>query len=190
MLVHEIVLPDAKPDYQWVRGRALQKVSPATLHSFVQKALIRIVGAWADDRQVGYVGPEWRVRILPAESDERRPLTPDVAYFSRDRLATIRGGSERDRAFPPLAPDIAFEVISDSDERADIEAKRNDYLSAGALCGIEVYSNRRELLAWRTPSASNRLRAEDTWTDEAFPGLAIPVALLFSEYDRYVGDVT
>ena len=126
MLVHEIVLPEAKPDYEWVRDRALQKVSPASPHSFVQSAILRIVDHWCSERQIGCVGPEWRVRILPEGSDERRPLTPDVAYFSFERLATIHGASERDRAFPPLAPDIAFEVSSESDERADVEAKRKD----------------------------------------------------------------
>jgi len=102
------------------------KVSPASPHSFVQSAILRIVDHWCSERQIGCVGPEWRVRILPEGSDERRPLTPDVAYFSFERLATIHGASERDRAFPPLAPDIAFEVTSESDVRADVEAKRKD----------------------------------------------------------------
>lgn len=61
--------------------------------------------------------------ILLQGSDERRPLIPDVAYFAPERLTTIQGGSERDRAFPPLASNIAFEVVSDTDECADIEAK-------------------------------------------------------------------
>ncbi len=190
MLVHEIVLPDGKPDYEWVRHRALQKMSPASPHSFVQGALLDIVRAWTRKQHSGFAGPEWRVRILPEGSDVRRPPTPDVAYFSEERLAAIRGGSERDRAFPPLAPDIAFEVISESDERADIEAKRHDYLSAGALRVVEIYPSRRELLAWRAPGECSKAGAGDTWTDEAFPGLAIPLADLFDEYDRFLRATT
>jgi len=189
-VIHEIVLPEAKPDYQWVRGRAVQKMSPASLHSFVQSALLEIVRAWARAQRVGYVGAEWRVRILPEGSDERRPLTPDVAYFSRESLVTIRGGSERDHAFPPLAPDIAFEVVSDTDERADIEAKRGDYLGAGSLRVVEVYPQRRALLAWHSPTSCVTARVADTWTDTAFPDLAIRVADLFVEYDQYLGEVS
>jgi len=188
-VIHEIVLPEAKPDYQWVRGRAVQKVSPASLHSFVQSALLEIVRTWARRRHAGYVGAGWRVRILPKGSDERRPLTPDVAYFSRESLATIRGGSERDFAFPPLAPDIAFEVISDTDERADIEAKRRDYLGAGSLRVIEVYPQRSELLAWHSPTECVTVRVGNVWTDATFPDLPIRVADLFAEYDEYLSEV-
>jgi hypothetical protein len=31
MGIHEIVLPETKPETEWVLGRALQKVSPKTL---------------------------------------------------------------------------------------------------------------------------------------------------------------
>jgi hypothetical protein len=32
MSLHEIVLPETKPETEWVRGRALQKVSPTLRH--------------------------------------------------------------------------------------------------------------------------------------------------------------
>ena len=188
-IIHEILLPDAEPDFEWVRGRALQKMSPASIHSFVQGALLRIVSAWAYAYQAGRVGPEWRVRILPAGSIERRPLTPDVAFFSKVQLAAISRSDERDVAYPPFAPEIAFEVISKTDESADIEAKRADYLSAGAQRVIEVYSASRELRAWRSPFEAIAVGIAGTWTDAAYPGLAIAVADLFEEYDAYIADL-
>jgi Uma2 family endonuclease len=51
--------------------------------------------------------------------------SPDVAFISRDRLTTIVEG------FVPLAPDLAVEVLSPSDRRADVLAKIAMYLQAG-----------------------------------------------------------
>ncbi len=185
-IIPEILLPNGEPEFEWVRGRALQKSCPASIHSFVQGALLRIVGNWARDHDAGQVGAEWRVRILPLGSLERRPLTPDVAFFSRAGLATISRKIGNDVQYPPLAPDIAFEVISESDETADIEAKRADYLSAGSICVIELYPAARELRAWRTPAAAATIGRAGVWTDESFPGLVIAVADLFEEYDAFL----
>ncbi len=58
-------------------------------------------------------------------------------YLTGDDSISRR--SQRDVQYPPLAPALVFEVISESDEAADIEAKRRDYLAAGSLCVVEVY---------------------------------------------------
>jgi Uma2 family endonuclease len=188
-IVHEILLPEGKPDFEWVRGRALQKMSPATVHSFVQKALVRIMSTWAEAHKAGQVGPEWRVRILPEGSTERRPLTPDVAFFTKAQLATISRQDDRDVAYPPFAPEIAFEVISKLDESADIKAKRLDYLSAGTRRVVEVYPTTREMRVWISPDESFAFAVGSTWTDAAYPGLTIRVADLFEDYDAYLADL-
>ena len=63
MSIHEIVLPETKPETEWVRGRALQKVSPKRDHSRLQGALTIALTRWATGR--GEVGPEWRFRVAP-----------------------------------------------------------------------------------------------------------------------------
>jgi hypothetical protein len=63
MVHHEIVLPYTEPETEWVRGRALQKVSPKRTHSFLQGALTIELTRWAAGR--GGVGPEWRFRVAP-----------------------------------------------------------------------------------------------------------------------------
>ena len=47
MALQEIVLPEAKPETEWVRGRALQKVSPQRDHSLLQVALAVQLNRWA-----------------------------------------------------------------------------------------------------------------------------------------------
>jgi Uma2 family endonuclease len=188
-IIHEILLPDGEPDYEWVRGRALQKMSPASIHSFVQKALVRIVSAWASSQKTGQVGPEWRVRILPAGSIERRPLTPDVAFFTKAQLATISRNDDRDVAYPPFAPEIAFEVISNTDESADIEEKRGNYLTAGSRRVVEVYPATREMRVWISSTESSAFSGDAIWSDASYPGLSIRVMELFEDYDAFIDDL-
>ena len=85
MSLHEIVLPETKPETEWVCGRALQKVSPTYAHAILQRLLIVALGAWADDGDHGRVGPEWRFRVAPPR-EIVRPLVPDVAFLSYDAL--------------------------------------------------------------------------------------------------------
>ena len=62
-MLHEIVLPATKPETEWVRGRALQKMSPQRDHSRLQGMLNSALMQWAEGR--GEVGPEWRFRVAP-----------------------------------------------------------------------------------------------------------------------------
>jgi Uma2 family endonuclease len=160
-------------------------MSPATVHSFVQAALLAIVKKWAAATNSGVAGAEWRVRILPEGSNERRPHTPDVAYFAHRQFESISRSSPTDVQYPPFAPAIAFEVISESDEPADIKAKRENYLGSGSLRVVEVYISRK-LLAWSSPAKFVTVTSRETWTDDAFPGLSIDVDALFEEYDQFV----
>jgi len=97
MPLHEIVLPETKPETEWVRGRSLQKGSPLRTHSRLQGALTMRLDQWATGR--GEVGPQWRFRVAPP-GEVRRPLVPDVAYASNERLRPL---SDEELELPPLA---------------------------------------------------------------------------------------
>ncbi|HTD34869.1 MAG TPA: hypothetical protein VK665_14465 [Candidatus Elarobacter sp.] len=60
MSIHEIVLPETKPETEWVRGRALQKVSPTYDHGTLQGLLWSAVWNWARAGAHGRVATEWR----------------------------------------------------------------------------------------------------------------------------------
>lgn len=81
--------------------------------------------AWAGER--GDVVPEWRFRV-PVPNGPRRPLVPDVSYVSRERLRAL---SADELPVPPIAPDVAIEVLSPGDRRDDVADKIATYLSAG-----------------------------------------------------------
>jgi Uma2 family endonuclease len=134
---YEILLPQTEPETEWVRGRALQKVSPKRDHARLQAALTIALDRWAAGR--GEVGTEWRFRIAPP-GQARRPLVPDVAYVSNERIRPLHG---EDLQAPPFAPDIAVEVLSPGDRRDDLDDKIAVYLSAGSSLVIVVDPQRR-----------------------------------------------
>ncbi|MBV8530456.1 MAG: Uma2 family endonuclease [Candidatus Eremiobacteraeota bacterium] len=139
MPYHEIVLPGTEPETEWVRGRALQKVSPQRTHSWLQGAMTIELTRWAAGH--GRVGPEWRFRVAPP-GEVRRPLVPDVAYVSNERLRSV---TDEELEVPPFAPEVAVEILSPDDRRIDVDDKLHTYLRAGSLLVIVIDPMRRKV---------------------------------------------
>jgi Uma2 family endonuclease len=177
MPIHEIVLPETKPETEWVRGRALQKVSPTYDHAALQSLLIIALGSWARGGAHGRVGSEWRFRVAPP-GGVVRPLVPDVAFLSYARLSL---DAARDEVQVPLgAPTVAVEILSPYDRRADVQDKIATYLSAGTEAVVLV-DPRRETIAVHDGGGERVLRAGDALTHAALPGFSLDVGELFAE---------
>ena len=177
MALHEIVLPETKPETEWVRGRALQKVSPQRDHALLQLQFAMSLRLWAKGR--GEVGTEWRFRVAPPFA-VRRPLVPDVAYIANDRLRPL---SDEELQIPPLAPDIAVEILSPDDRRPDVDDKIHTYLQAGSLLVIVVDSKRR-FIELHDPRATHYVDETSAIEHAALPGFSYPVRELFDVLKR------
>jgi len=177
MSIHEIVLPETKPETEWVRGRALQKVSPQRDHSRLQATLTMQLSSWASDR--GEVGPEWRFRVAPP-GEVRRPLVPDVAYVSNERLRPL---SDKELQLPPLAPDVAVEILSPDDRRIDVDDKIGVYLRAGSTLVI-VVDPRKRTVELHDASGKTYLHEDAAIEHAALPGFYYPVRDLFAVLRR------
>lgn len=177
MAIQEIVLPETEPETEWVRGRALQKVSPKRDHSRLQGALVMRLDRWATGR--GEVGPEWRFRVAPP-GELRRPLVPDVAYVSNERLRPL---SDEEIEVPPLAPDIAVEILSPNDRRIDVDDKIDVYLRAGSSLVIVVDPKRR-IVELHDRVQTVHLDETGTLEHSALPDFAYPVRDLFAVLRR------
>src|SRR5271154_7137352 len=137
----EIVLPATRPETEWILGRAVQKVSPQRTHALIIGQLLEIVKPWA--RGKGEIGPEWRFRIQPP-NDVIRPLVPDLAYLSYERMGDL---SQAELEVPLLAPDIVFEVRSPDDRPGHLAHKIAVYLAAGCNAVILVDPPREMIVA-------------------------------------------
>jgi len=176
MRTPDIVLPNATPALEWVNGRVLQKVSPQRKHALAQGAFVGALHAWAVNSGSGRVGTEWEFRIQPP-GEERRPLVPDVAYLSYDRVS-YESPNEAD--IPRVAPDVVVEIISPGDRVADIDEKVRVYLAAGTTVVFLVDTDARSIAACETGGRTT-FNAGEELSHATLPGFAMPVNFLFEE---------
>jgi Uma2 family endonuclease len=173
----EIILPETKPALEWILGQAVQKVSPQRRHALLQGELLRRLAGWARGR--GEVGTEWRFRISPPGA-EIRPLVPDVAYLSYERMGEA---SDDELEAPLVPPNAAFEVRSPDDRQVHIDHKLEVYLAAGTDAVFIVDPAERTIVACDR-SGRHIFRHEETLTHEALPGFELCLTDLFDVLRR------
>jgi Uma2 family endonuclease len=173
MGLHEISLPETRPETEWVRDRPLQKVSALRNHARLQLALGAALAAWARGR--GEVGTEWRFRVTPPH-EITRPLVPDIAFVTNARLCCLYGN---DLQQPPLAPDVAVEILSPGDERVDVDHKIGVFLRSGSTLVIVVDSTLR-VVELHDALAFHVRREHEFLEHAALPAFSYSIAELFS----------
>jgi Uma2 family endonuclease len=173
----EMVVPEGKPAYEWILGRPVQKVSPRRRHALLQATFVLLFSTWAKGR--GEIGTEWRFRLEPPGEDIR-PLVPDVAFLSYDRMGDR---SDADLEAPLLAPNAAVEVRSPDDRQAHIDHKIDVYLAAGTDVVILVDPLARTIDAVDRTGRS-RFQEGDVFAHAALPGLTFAIDDAFAVLDR------
>ena len=176
MAISEITVPETKPATEWVRGRALQKVSPQERHAHAQAFLAMSLLTWARQTRSGRVGTEWQFNVTPP-GEVTRPLVPDVAFLSYERLPRQDIAAAQ---IPRLAPDVAVEIISPGDLRADIDHKIEVYLAAGSRLVLLV-DPKNKTFESHDPDGIRMFSAADEFTHPALPGCSIRVSSVFED---------
>jgi Uma2 family endonuclease len=176
-MLREIVLPETKPEYEWILGHAVQKVSPKRPHALLQGYLVSALRVWAAGR--GEVGTEWRFRLGPP-GEEIRPLVPDVAYLSYARMGDA---SDEDLEVPLMAPDVAVEVLSPGDQRRYLDEKIRVYLACGCrlILIVDPRDHRLEAIDERERRS---LDGEAVFTHAALPEFRLSLPELFAVLER------
>lgn len=172
--MREIILPEAKPAFEWVRGRALQKVSTRRKHALAQVQFAAALQSWAHDRACGTVGTEWEFRLQPP-GEVRRPLVPDVAYISFERLSFNESPATD---IPPVAPDAVVEILSPTDRRDDVDDKLRVYLACGVLAVFLVDTEMRAVGVHDCDGVAT-VDAGATIAHAALPGFSLAAFRLF-----------
>ncbi len=180
MSLHEIVLPETKPETERVRGRALQKVSSIYSHARLQTLIASMLSDWADAGDLGRVGTEWRFRVAPP-GEIVRPLVPDVAYLSYEALP--RDAAPEAYEVPLGAPTVAVEVLSPDDRPRDLAHKIRVYLAASSAAVIVVDPSGATIDV-HDRNGTHRHRAGDVLTHAALPGFELDVRRLFERARR------
>lgn len=74
-------------------------------------------------------------------------LSPDAAWISRQRWDTLSPAAQE--VYPPLCPDVVFEVRSQSNTAEELRAKMRAYVANGAALGVLIDPYNRSVKLWR-----------------------------------------
>lgn len=137
----------------------------AVLREFVKPANLGLVS-----------GADGMVRLFP-----RLVRIPDVAFVSWSR---VPGGRVPDEAVPAIVPDLAIEVLSEGNTKAEMARKLGEYFEAGVLLVWLVDLDQRTVSVYTT-SEQPVVLSGDALLDggNVLPGFSLPLASLFSELD-------
>jgi Uma2 family endonuclease len=130
---------------------------------------------YCDAHQLGIVaGADSTLRMRSSG----RVRLPDVLFISFDRLPGRVLPPER---IPTLAPDLAVEVLSESNTPAEIEQKLREYFQSGTRLAWIVDPPTRTIAVYHSPTGPTRILAETDLVDgeEVVPGFTLRVGDLF-----------
>ena len=106
---------------------------------------------------------------------------PDVSFIRKERFP---GGRLTRKPIPPIAPDLAVEVLSESNTRAEIERKLREYFAAGCILAWVLDPKKREMAVYSSPDNSQIKRGAGVIDGgELLPGFTVTVDEIFARAD-------
>lgn len=141
--------------------------------SFLATTISRKLGNFAEANDLGIVlGADGTVELFP---DQVR--IPDVAFYS---WAKLPGRAIPEEPIPAVHPDLAIEVLSRTNTRGEMFAKRKDYFFSGVRLVWLVNHRTRTVEVYTSVDHLTTLTDADTLTGgDVLPGFSVPVAELF-----------
>lgn len=129
-----------------------------------------------------YVRPRRLGIVLPADGMLQlwpgRVRIPDVCFISKDQLPD--GKLPRQPAIPDLYPDLAIEVLSESNTTAEMTEKLHDYFQAGSRLVWYIDPGKRLAEVYTSLEEKTVIDATGSLSgDPVLPGLVIPLAEVF-----------
>jgi len=167
-----LALPNDGTRYELVEGELLEMPGASELHSRISNRLSYYLTGFVLTNKLGEVSnSDARYAIFPGSETVRMA---DVSFVQTDRVT-------RGVVTMNFAPDLAVEVLSESNGAIEIEKKAKAYLRAGGVLvwvinpeEQEVYIYRAGELQRQTLTVTDELRG-----DPVLPGFKLPVSPLF-----------
>jgi len=175
MTAEEFFALGSEPRGELVRGRIVAMTPPGFRHGSICSRLIRKIGRYLDDHDIGHLISNDAGVITQRSPDTVRG--PDLAFFHYDQLPK----EEEPIGYPAVSPDLVFEVLSPTDRMSDVLEKVAEYLRSGVgvVCladparqHIEVYRDEQPLLHFDL--------CDELIIPDVLPGFVLPLRDLFS----------
>lgn len=157
-----------------IDGEIEEYMPTGGLHGDVVVTLGWILKSWAVSQKMGRVGTESGF-VIRQDPDQVR--APDVWFIRQERIE----GDRSPKGFWTIAPDLAVEVLSDSDTLGIIRGKVSDYFVIGTPL-IWLVDPEAQTVEVRTPGRKPQVfQGEDRLENfPSLPGFSCSVADLFA----------
>ncbi len=133
-----------------------------------------ILSNFVYERKLGRVsGADGAIRLFPG-----LVRVPDLAFVSRDHLPDPSLAKAR---VPELVPDLAVEILSESNTEGEMNRKLQDYFNAGTRLVWYFEAGRRTVRVYDSPDSVTVLAEHDILDGgNVLPGLQIRLTQLFA----------
>jgi Uma2 family endonuclease len=155
--------------YELSDGELIVVGNAGALHELIKEQLHELLTAYRFRTKSGRPFSETQFTL---RADRAR--IPDIAWVSTARLLLI----PRENRAIPIAPDIAIEVVSDSEHPQKTEQKLRDYLEADVEVW-QVFPATQTVTVWRG-NLGHRLTGEQLLTSDRLPDFSVAVADIFA----------
>ncbi|HXL12094.1 MAG TPA: Uma2 family endonuclease [Gemmatimonadales bacterium] len=161
-------VPDKRTEL--VRGVLVVREPAGSRHGLVTMNLGAELAVYAKQTGAGGVYAAETGFKLASNPDTVR--APDIAFVTRERLPP-----PATTGYPPLAPDLAVEVLSPGDRPGEVLAKVADWLSAGTRLVWVVDPERRVARVYRHDGGEIIVPADGELDgDDVLPGFSCSLA--------------
>lgn len=142
--------------------------------SVIAALLVRILGEFVETHQLGIVaGPDGMLRLFSG-----LVRIPDIAYLSWERIPDRK--LPRD-PIPSLVPDLAVEVLSASNTRAEMDRKLREYFEAGVRLVWLIDSEKKRVTVHHPGEPQSILGEGDTINGrDVLPGFSMELRAFFA----------
>jgi Uma2 family endonuclease len=167
-------LPDDDHQYDLIDGVLYRMAPPGGDHGYLSVELSRRIANFVEPSHAGRTHADTGFILSREPADT--VLAPDVAFVRADRIVP----PDRHRGFLDQAPDLAIEVRSPGNTRAELARMAAIYLRAGVSLVWLVDPDRRTITVRDAAAGTRILSADDELEGgSVLPGFRLPLSVFF-----------
>ncbi|MHB1425165.1 MAG: Uma2 family endonuclease [Gemmataceae bacterium] len=161
--------------------RTLVEKPMGFLESYLAGVIIRLLGNFVEEHDLGIVtAPDGSLRLMPG-----LVRLPDAAFISWQQLPDRKCPNQ---PIPQLIPELAVEVLNESNKRREMERKLKEYFLAGTQLVWLVDPDTRSVDVHTAPDRFTCLREGDVLEGgNVLPGFRLPLESLFARVEKPQG---
>lgn len=146
--------------------------------SFLALEIAYLLRRFLEEHKLGFLGGEaGTLRLWPG-----LVRIPDISFISWNQLPNRKIPK---KAIPELYPDLAVEVLSRKNTKAEIDRKLHEYFRAGTRLAWVVDPRKRTVRVYTAPDQSHLLTEDQTLDgSDVLPGLSLALRELFAQLEK------